>query len=188
MTWGKTKRLQKNYLNSYKYPENVHPMKKENLISTLTDGRKDFLNLLKCISREEMEIPGMLEQWSLKDLLIHLTRWEAELVKLLWQAKQGITPTTAHFSQETIDTLNERWYQESKSRSMDMVWGDFLAVRQQTVRRVKEFEDSELNDQQYYPWLKGKTLWEWIAGDSFEHEAEHAQDIRSWKSREGKTS
>ncbi|HUV29247.1 MAG TPA: ClbS/DfsB family four-helix bundle protein [Anaerolineales bacterium] len=163
-------------------------MKKENLISALTDGRRDFLNQLTGISREEMEIPGMLEQWSLKDLLIHLARCEAELVKLLWQAKQGITPTTAHFGQETIDAQNERWYQESKSRPMDMVWEDFLAVRQQTIRRVKEFEDSQLNDQQYYPWLKGKTLWEWIAGDSFEHEAEHAQDIRSWKSSDGKTS
>jgi hypothetical protein len=163
-------------------------MKKGKLISTLTDGRQEFLNLLEDFSRDAMEIPGVIDQWSLKDLLVHLTRWEAELVKLLWQAKQGKTPTTAHFRGVPIDDLNERWYQESKSRSIDIVWGDFLAVRQQTLRRVQDFGDDELNDQQYYPWLKGKALWEWVGDDSFEHESEHAADIQAWKRRLEKTS
>ena len=93
-----------------------------------------------------------------------------------------------HFSQVSLDDLNERWYQESKTRSMEMVWKDFLAVRDQTVRRVQEINDRALTDQQYFPWLKGKALWEWVADDSFEHEAEHLQDIRSWKGRTGITS
>jgi len=163
-------------------------MKKDKLISALTDGRQEFLNLLEDVSTEEMDIPGVLNQWSLKDLLVHLTRWEAELVKLLWQAKQGNKPTTVHFNPIGIDAINELWYQESKPRQMDMVWQDFVAVRQQTVRRVKEFGEDELNDQHHYPWLESKPLWQWIADDSFEHEAEHAADIQAWKTKLDKTS
>jgi hypothetical protein len=161
-------------------------MKKEELISALTTGRADFLKTIDGIPQQEMTIPGIIGQWSLKDLLVHLTRWEAELVKLLWQAKQGTTPTTMHFTPETVDQVNERWYQQSSSRSMDVVWGDFLKVREQTIRRVGGFGEVELNDVDYYPWLDGSPLWKWIADDSFGHEAEHIEDIRSWMMRNGK--
>ena len=158
-------------------------MKKDELISTLTGSRQQILNLLEGFSPEQMEIPGVIEQWSLKDLLVHLTRWEAESVKLLWQAKQGKRPTTVHFNQNGIDSINERWYHESKSRSIDMVWKDFVAVREQTLRRVKDFSEDELDNPQAYDWLDGRALWEWIAGDSYKHEAEHAENIREWKGR-----
>lgn len=130
-----------------------------------------------------MDIPGVIQQWSLKDLLVHLTRWEAELVKLLWQVKQGNQPTTVHFGRENTDTINERWFQESKSRPVEVVWKDFLAVREQTLRRVREFSESELTNPQQFKWLKGRALWEWIAEDSYKHEAEHGSNIRNWKDK-----
>jgi hypothetical protein len=163
-------------------------MKKETILSALSDSRKKFLSLLEDFSPQEMEIKGVIEDWYLKDLLVHLTRWEAELVKLLWQAKAGIQPTTVHFSQDNVDIINERWFQESKSRPFNIVWNDFSGVREQTLRRVKEFSESQLNDDKLYSWLGGRPLSEWIAGDSFDHEAEHARDIRAWKDRLHKSS
>ena len=158
-------------------------MDQETIITELIRSRKEFLDLLDGISQDGMEKPGVIEQWSLKDLLVHLTRWEAECIKLLWQAKGGNQPTTVHFIPDGADAINERWYQESKSRPMEVVWKDFLAVREQTLRRIKEFSERELNDRQYYKWLKGRALWEWIAEDSYIHEAEHANSIRDWKAK-----
>ncbi len=158
-------------------------MKKETVISELTTSRKVILDILDGIAPEQMENPGVIENWSLKDLLVHLTRWEAELVKLLWQAKGKNQPTTVHFIPDSADVINERWFQESKSRPMDIVWKDFVAVREQSLRRVKEFSENELNDPQQFNWQKGRALWEWIAEDSFKHEAEHAENIRDWKER-----
>jgi len=163
-------------------------MKKETILSALSDSRKKFLLLLDDLSQQEMEKTGVIEGWSLKDLLVHLTRWEAELVQLLWQAKAGIQPTTVHFINDDVDIINERWFQESKSRPFNIVWNDFIGVREQTLRRVKEFSESQLNDDSFYTWLAGRPLSEWIAGDSFDHEAEHTQDIRAWKDRLQKSS
>ena len=160
-------------------------MEKEKLLSSLTTGRADFLKAIQDLSDQEMLTPGVVEQWSVKDILVHLTRWEAEIIKLLWQAKQGITPTTAHFSQTSVDDLNERWYKESQTRSLKTAMDDFLGVRKQILRRVEEISQSVLINPQQYAWLNGKPLWEWIAGDSFEYEAEHAEQIRAWQSRQG---
>ena len=159
-------------------------MEKEELVSALRTGRADFLKLLQGFSDQQMEAPGVVEHWSIKDILVHLTRWEAEIIKLLWQAKQGITPTTAHFSGKTVDDINNLWYEESQSRSMKIVKDDFLGVRKQTIRRAEELSDSALNNPKHYTWLKDKPLWEWIAGDSFEHEAEHAEQIKTWLRRQ----
>jgi hypothetical protein len=160
-------------------------MEKEKLLSALTTGRADFLTAIQGLSDQEMQNPGVVEQWSVKDILVHLTRWEAEIIKLLWQAKQGITPTTVHFSPTSVDDLNEIWYKESQTRSLKIVMDDFLGVRKQTVRRVEEISQSVLIDPQQYAWLNGKQLWEWIAVDSFEHEAEHGEQIRAWQSKQG---
>lgn len=158
-------------------------MDKETIIKELIRSRKEILDLLDGISQDGMDIPGVIEQWSLKDLLVHLTRWEAECIKLLWQAKAGNQPTTVHFIPDNADAINERWFLENKSRPIDVVWKDFLAVREQTLRRIREFSESELTDHQHYKWLKGRALWEWIAEDSYKHEAEHAGNIRIWKDK-----
>lgn len=159
-------------------------MDKESLLSALSSGRSQFLKTIEGLPALEMEIPGVIDQWSIKDLLVHLTRWEAEIVKLTWQSKSGQKPTTVHFSQETVDEINARWYQQSKHRALDAVMEDFMGVRKQTIRQVKEIPEQALTNPDQYFWLEGRPLWKWIAEDSFEHEAEHADQIKTWRDRE----
>jgi len=160
-------------------------MNKENIISELTNSREKILETVRGLSDQEMETPGVMDDWSVKDILVHLTWWEAELVKLLWQAKQGVTPSSALVSQEPVDDLNARWHEESRSRPLKPILKDFLGVRNQTIRRVDALTETTLTDPSYFPWLDGEPLWKWIAGDSFEHEAEHEAQIRAWKTNKG---
>ena len=160
-------------------------MNKENIINELTKSRENILEGIQDLSDQEMGTPGVIDDWSVKDVLVHLTRWEAELVKLLWQAKQGITPSTAHFGQESVDDINTRWHAESRSRPLESVLNDFLGVRNQTIRRVEVLTEKALIDPSNFPWLEGEPLWKWIAGDSFEHEAEHKAQILTWKTNKG---
>lgn len=156
-------------------------MKKEELLEALENERENFLDAIDGLSDEDLEEPGVMEDWSIKDLLAHLTLWEAELIKLLWQAKQGQKPNSAHFNNMDIDELNARWKKEMQDRTLERVMADFHSIRNQTIRRVEAFSDKDLNDANRYPWLKNRPLWEWIAGDSFEHEAEHRQQILAWR-------
>lgn len=160
-------------------------MKKQDLLKELEEGREHFLDAIDGLSDEEMEQPGVMDDWSVKDLLAHLTMWEAELIKLLWQAKQGQRPSSVHFSHISVDELNKRWKNEMQDRSLERVMADFQSVRNQTIRRVEAFSDKDLNDSKRYAWLDGEPLWEWIAGDSFQHEAEHIEQITAWRDREG---
>ena len=160
-------------------------MEKKELISNLEKSRADFLEIINAIPEEGFELPGVIGSWAVKDILVHLTRWEAEIIKLIWQVGKGIQPTTAHFDQFSVAETNERWYQESRNRSLKMVMSDFLGVRNQTIRRVKELSQVELTDPNRFSSLNGKPLWEWIAGDSIDHETEHGEEIKSWLTKKG---
>ena len=159
-------------------------MNKSEVLVALEEGRDEFLQSIDGLSEEFMTQPGLNGDWSVKDLLVHLTRWEAELVKLLWQVGRGMKPTTLHFSQVPVDETNQRWYEESRARPLDLVLQDFHAVRKQTVRRVNELPEALLTDRKIYPWLEDQPLWEWIASDSYEHEAEHVGDVLAWSARQ----
>ena len=158
-------------------------MTKDEILDTLEDEREKFMDTIEGLSAEAMQEPGVIADWSVKDILFHLSMSEAELVKLLWQAAQGITPTTVYFGSLTVDELNAAWQVQAQTRPLQLVMDDFVAVRKQTAKRVLAFTDQDLDDPDRYAWLKGKPLWKWIAEDSFVHEGEHATQIRAWRLR-----
>jgi hypothetical protein len=156
-------------------------MKKDEILNALEDEREKLLDALEGIPEEDMEKPGVVGEWSIKEMLSHLIFWEAELVQLLWQLQQGEKPTTLHFTTFSVDEKNQQILIETHDRPLERVLADFQGVRKQTVRRVSAFSAAELEEKQKFPWLGEKPLWEWIANDSFEHEAEHTKQIHIWR-------
>lgn len=156
-------------------------MTKDELLDALEDSREATLDILETIPQEYWEKPGVMGCWSIKDNLYHLTMWEAELVKLLWQLSQGQPPNTALISDLSDGERNAQWQAQGQTRSLDQVLEDFQGVRRQTTRRLMEIPDKMLQNPNQFEWLKGAPLWKLVAGASFEHENEHAQAMREWR-------
>ncbi len=158
-------------------------MEKTEILAALKSEREKFMDTIDGLSAEAMREPGVVGKWSVKDIVSHISQWEAEMVRLLFEASQGQKPTTIHFSEKETDIVNSEWQQEAASRPLERVMADFQAVRKQTIRRVEGLSQQDLSDPNRYPWLRGQPLENWIAGDSFDHEAEHAAQIREWRSK-----
>lgn len=155
-------------------------MKKEDLIDRLSSSRAELEACLEDLSDEQYLIPGASGERSVKDLLAHLTIWEAQLITLLFRSGLGRKPDTAHFSNEPRDTLNERWRAQHRDRPLEKVIEDFEGIRNQTIRRVEALSDTDLNNPNRFPWLGGKPLWEWVLRDTVEHETLHRKEIEVW--------
>jgi hypothetical protein len=160
-------------------------MNKEELFDALEDSREDFLEAIAGLSEDDLQRPGCVDDWSVKDLLIHISRWEAELVKMLWQIKQGQHPSSQQFTNMQVDEINQQWAADYHERSLEMALDDFQSVRRQTIRRVDTFSNAELTDPHRFPWQQGRPMFEWIAEDSFRHEEEHTRQIRAWRVAQG---
>lgn len=153
-------------------------MEKKHLLDVLEQSHNDFLDVLDTLDEQLMLEPKTIGNWSIKDLLMHLTLWETQLITLLFQVRNGQKPTTVHFSNQSDDDINERWHIEYQDRDLVNVLEDYYGIRDQTIRRVQEFSANDLFDSNRYPWAKGHALWEWIAGSSYEHEKEHLEELK----------
>lgn len=157
-------------------------MDKDELISALEDSHEEILNALEGVSPEQYLAEGSFGDWTLKDLLSHLVMWEAETIKLLFQASQGMTPTTVHLRPISDDEQNKIWLDQTRNRPLERVLSDFYAIRGQTIMRLDEFSNQELNDPARFPWLRGKTLSQLVVDYVLDHERVHARTIREWRS------
>jgi hypothetical protein len=156
-------------------------MNKAELLEALATQRNTMTQLLEDLPDETLLEPGVMGDWSIKDILGHLTHWEGQMVTLLFQVSQGISkPTTAHFGPDQLNVLNQRWYEAGKDRSLDMVWQDWVNVRKQVIRRVSEIQEKDLSNPRQFAWLKGKPLMQWILDETVEHEKEHLHHIQDW--------
>lgn len=160
-------------------------MKKNELISALEESHKEIMDQIAGFSEQELTELETADGWSVKDILAHLVRWEAELIKLLWQLNQGQRPTTVHFTGASVDETNDRWLVEDRERPLERILADFNGIRRQTIRRVETFSEGELNDQQRFRWLQGKSLAEWVAEDTFEHDREHLNQLEELHGKNG---
>jgi hypothetical protein len=119
--------------------------------------------------------------WSVRDVLQHLSIWEAETIQLIRHFRQGRVPTSERFRRDT-DELNAKWHAASRDRPLERVVADFHAVRVQTGRQIDGLTDEDVRRAPTFPWMKGKALGEWIAGDTYLHEQEHTAQILAWRS------
>jgi len=155
-------------------------MNKDEILDALEDSREATLELLDEVPEQEWEKAGVMGDWSVKDILYHLTMWEAELVKMLWQINQGEPPSTALQDNIPEDERNAQWKIQAQTRTIDQVLSDFEGVRKQTSRRLQSIPEKAFEDEKYYPWLQGRPLWKWIADSSFQHETEHTLAVKQW--------
>jgi uncharacterized protein (TIGR03083 family) len=155
-------------------------MKHDEVLQALREARAQTDAALAGLGETELVDPGVIADWSVKDVLAHLTAWEAEMVTLLAKAKRGQKPKWPATQSET-DALNAKWHKENKNRPLDRVRADFQGVRQQTVRQVEGLSDQELN--QKWDWLRNRTALDLIASNSFRHELEHVAQIKEWRKK-----
>jgi len=161
-------------------------MNKHELLTGMESSRAEIVEAMAGLSDEAMLEPNVVGAWSVRDVLQHISLWEAELVKLLVHVQQRRRPAGERWSGKLdIDALNARWHAETLDRPLDRVRADFAAVRQQTQRRLNELAEADLTETRAFPWLKGRALWQYVFEDTIEHDREHAEQIRAWREARG---
>src|SRR3989337_29614 len=161
-------------------------MTKQEIRSALEASRAALLDAIDGLTAAQLQLPKAVGEWSLRDILQHLSLWEAELVRLLVRVDPGRRAVGQSFAPNPdFDSLNATWHAETKDRPLDRVLEDFHGVRRQTLRWVDELSNEDLTRIRREAWLHNQSGARWIAEYSYEHEAEHTQAIRAWRQTAG---
>ena len=128
-----------------------------------------------------MTTAGVNGNWSIKDIMAHIASWHQRLLAWLRAASRNEDPAiSGPDSDEEMDRLNEQFYEENKSRSLDDVLADFHTSYLQILDMVQTLDNEDLANPHRFAWTKGNPLWYSVAGDTYEHYLEHSQLIKVW--------
>jgi hypothetical protein len=157
-------------------------MTKQELIERIEQDWAKLQSSLDGLTEEQMHASGVVGTWSIKDILAHITAWQSRLITAMFKAARGFTPETTEGG-ATVDQLNEKWYREMKDRPFEQVWDDLDSSYHQLLKRIDSLSDQDLFDPQRFAWMRGDPFSTYIAGDSYEHYAEHAAQIEEWRKK-----
>jgi uncharacterized protein (TIGR03083 family) len=156
-------------------------MNKGQLLETIQKEREAFEACFADLTPEQMTPPGVMGEWSVKDILGHIATWEAWLVTLLYSIERGVTPKLPRSSD--VDKINAQSVAEQRDRPLERVLADFQAVHAQLLKRLGAVKERDLTDPMRFSWAKGKPLEEFVANNTYEHYAEHRPAIEVWRSK-----
>jgi hypothetical protein len=157
---------------------------RQDLINRIEQDWARLQKSLDGLNEEQLHMAGVVGDWSVKDVLAHITAWQTRLITALFKAERGFVPETTEGG-KTVDQMNEKWYREMKERPFEQIWDDLDSSYRQLLNRLETWSDKDLFDARRFKWMKGDPFAEYIAGDSYEHYSEHAAQIEAWRKRQG---
>lgn len=158
----------------------AQPQTKAEVLELVRNAHDELEQVVRQLTDEQIDAPTGDDAWSIKDIMAHITAWERVLLrshiegKPYAQAVEGDEPLP---DVKTVDEINDWFYQQSRDKSVPEVRAHFEHMYQDLIVTIEQMSQAEL--------LEGKSkvrpdasLLEAIAGNTWEHYAEHTAIIR----------
>lgn len=147
----------------------------DDLLAELEAARGDFLDALANVDADLVTVPGVMEDWSVRDLVVHVAAWAEHAAQALDLAATGRGAEFDYSTQQT-DAINERILAEGRTASpaaaLAREEAAFSAFRDRLARLDPALLSHRLGN--------GDTVADVVRYDGAEHYAEHTAHLRAW--------
>jgi hypothetical protein len=159
-------------------------MKKSELLNWLREEYQQWEAFLDQIGEERMDQGGVAGDWSIKDIVAHLTGWQPRLIARLQAAQRSEgeppPPWPAHL--QTDDEINAWIYETNRRRSAQEILDESRQVFQQFLAVIEGLPDDILIEPAYHIVQLGGQRFS--ASEFFDHfHDDHEPDMRAWLAR-----
>ncbi len=157
---------------------------KAELLSSVEASQRHLDEAIAGLDNAAMSEPGVVEQWSITDLVGHVAAWEQLVVQYLERWRRGEPPLEPTWS--SADEYNAGEAARRHSWTLDQVRDDAAETRRRLQALLAGITDEEWGGQIT---MRGRELrlGAWIGGalggddGPGTHAAEHAQHIMAWR-------
>lgn len=157
-------------------------MNKSRLRESIQNGYQLFKELLAEFDAEQMQRPGAVGKWSLKDTVVHIVVHEQRMLQWMNERLSGKHPIMFQpyaMPDDKLDQLNEEIYFENRNRPLDDILHALEETHAETLKLVETSLEKDLFDTGRFQFLGGEPLWEAVAANTFEHYEEHSRGIQT---------
>jgi hypothetical protein len=162
---------------------------KSELLRGLRERNQQWLAVLDEVGPARMEQPGVIGDWSMKDLVAHLTVWNRRLVAGLHAAQRGEPEPGPPWSPDlqTEDEINAWIYESERRRPLPDLLAEMHRLFEQILAWAEDLPDdvkmARVEPSYYLVWMNDRRL---LPGEFFDHfHDDHEPDVRAWLAREG---
>jgi len=159
-------------------------MNKSELLNGVREEYRQWEALLNQIGEARMDQPGAVADWSIKDIIAHLTGWRRRTVARLQAAQRGEGEPPSYWPThlQDVDDINAWIYETNRNHSVREVLDESHHVFQQMFAAIEGLPDAILSDPaRHLPWLEAESV---KPSDFFAHfHEEHESDMRAWLAR-----
>ena len=154
-------------------------MDKTTFLATLDAERFQWDASLAQIPATRMLEPGLVGEWSVKDLLAHIVWCEREIVGLLRSRSLQEASAWWNLPQEE---RNAAIFAAHRSRPLDDVVTEARLIHAQLRALLDQLTDEDWIDPQRYAGMpQDWTPWHIIAQNTYEHYQHHLPALQAWR-------
>lgn len=150
-------------------------MKTNQVLDRLDAAWRDFEESYAGLTDDELLIPGVQGDWSVRDIIAHVTWWEEEALKHLPLIREGGRPPRYSVKYGGINAFNALMTEARKELSLAEVLRQHAAVHGRLLDYVRSApEDLYRRETRFRRRLRL---------DAWSHYPLHARAIRAWRNR-----
>ena len=147
------------------------PTSKTALLAAINQERGALEAFLATLMPEQMVAPGVVGDWSVKDVLAHLVEWEQMV--LGWhraglRGERPVLPAPGYKWSQT-PALNQMIFEKHRNRSLAEITAQFDASHQEIVEVIRELTNDDLFTAGRYPWTQKNTLGAYFVSATSSH-------------------
>ena len=148
-------------------------MNRSQLLKRLETAWEAFKDSYAGLLEDEMMKPGVTGDWSVRDIIAHVTWWEEETLTHLPLILQGVRPPRYSVTYGGIDAFNARRTEQNSTLSL----AEVLQHQDDTHQRLVEYLQTVPEDQ-----LSHETRFRHrLRLDTYSHYPLHTDAIRNWR-------
>lgn len=157
------------------------PKSKSLMIERLQDERHRLERNLDGLSPAEMVQPGVVGEWSVKDVLAHLADWEAHMPVWMEAARRGdpVAEIEPGLNWKQFDEFNQRIYERHRDQSLEDVLDCFHSTHKQFMKMVEAMPEDEMLARGRYKFIGRGAVYNWL-GSYANHNRWAKTKIREW--------
>ncbi len=155
------------------------PATKARLVQDIKTWHKKLEKRIAGFSREDMLRTKTVGEWSIKDMMAHVTAWEIYFLERYSEGLAGKKIDMPDWSKPgTVDAINRHIFEKNRSRDLNNIMKDFSATYQQILSIVESIPGTDMFAQGKFAWTGKDTLADYIFVNTSEHYAEHLASIK----------
>jgi hypothetical protein len=150
-------------------------MTKQQLLDRLENAWADLQASFAGLSEAQMTQPGVTGDWSVKDILAHVTTWEEEALRMLPLILDGQTPPRYADLYGGLNAFNAQMSAQKRDLPLAEVLAQLDATHHRLIEVVQRAPDDQITRETRFRRR--------LRLDTYSHYPEHARAIRAWRER-----